>query len=169
MVKMELSDYRKELDSIDAQMLELFKQRMNTVRGVAEYKKENKLPVLQQGREREILAAAAAGAGEELEDYARTFFATLMDVSRSYQERLTAKGGVISETITDALKNTPPIFPASSPARALRAHIPSSPATNSLLLRPSHISRISRACLPPLNRGCANTVFSRLKTAPTAR
>ena len=99
---MELSDYRKELDSIDAQMLELFKQRMNTVRGVAEYKKENK---------REILAAAAAGAGEELEDYARTFFATLMDVSRSYQERLTAKGGVISETITDALKNTPPIFP----------------------------------------------------------
>ena len=37
---MELSDYRKELDSIDAQMLELFKQRMNTVRGVAEYKKE---------------------------------------------------------------------------------------------------------------------------------
>ena len=108
---MELSDYRKELDSIDAQMLELFKQRMNTVRGVAEYKKENKLPVLQQGREREILAAAAAGAGEELEDYARTFFATLMDVSRSYQERLTAKGGVISETITDALKNTPPIFP----------------------------------------------------------
>ena len=65
----------------------------------------------QQGREREILAAAAAGAGEELEDYARTFFATLMDVSRSYQERLTAKGGVISETITDALKNTPPIFP----------------------------------------------------------
>ena len=108
---MELSDYRKELDSIDAQMLELFKQRMNTVRGVAEYKKENKLPVLQQGREREILAAAAAGAGEELEDYARTFFATLMDVSRSYQERLTAKGGVISETITDALKSTPPIFP----------------------------------------------------------
>ena len=106
---MELSDYRKELDSIDAQMLELFKQRMNTVRGVAEYKKENKLPVLQQGREREILAAAAAGAGEELEDYARTFFATLMDVSRSYQERLTAKGGFISETITDALKNTPPM------------------------------------------------------------
>lgn len=108
---MELSDYRKELDSIDAQMLELFKQRMNTVRGVAEYKKENKLPVLQQGREREILAAAAAGAGEELEDYARTFFATLMDVSRSYQERLTAKGGVISETITNALKKHPADIP----------------------------------------------------------
>lgn len=41
---MELSDYRKELDSIDAQMLELFKQRMNTVRGVAEYKKKTSCP-----------------------------------------------------------------------------------------------------------------------------
>ena len=33
---MELSDYRKELDSIDSQMLELFKQLINTVRGVAQ-------------------------------------------------------------------------------------------------------------------------------------
>ena len=108
---MELADYRKELDETDAQLLELFKKRMSTVKNIAEYKKENNLPVLQQGREREILAAAAAGAGEELEDYARTFFSTLMDVSRSYQERLTAKGGTVSNSITEALRNTPPIFP----------------------------------------------------------
>ena len=108
---MELADYRKELDRTDAQLLELFKKRMSTVKNIAEYKKENNLPVLQQGREREILAAAAAGAGEELEDYARTFFSTLMDVSRSYQERLTAKGGTVSDSITEALRNTPPIFP----------------------------------------------------------
>ena len=108
---MELADYRKELDETDAQLLELFKKRMSTVKNIAEYKKENNLPVLQQGREREILAAAAAGAGEELEDYARTFFSTLMDVSRSYQERLTAKGGTVSDSITEALQNTPPIFP----------------------------------------------------------
>ena len=107
---MELADYRKELDETDAQLLELFKKRMSTVKNIAEYKKENNLPVLQQGREREILAAAAAGAGEELEDYARTFFSTLMDVSRSYQERLTAKGGTVSGSITEALQNTPPIF-----------------------------------------------------------
>lgn len=94
MAKMELADYRKELDETDAQLLELFKKRMSTVKNIAEYKKENNLPVLQQGREREILAAAAAGAGEELEDYARTFFSTLMDVSRSYQERLTAKAAL---------------------------------------------------------------------------
>ena len=45
---MELADYRKELDETDAQLLELFKKRMNTVKNIAEYKKENNLPVLQQ-------------------------------------------------------------------------------------------------------------------------
>lgn len=108
---MELSDYRKELDAIDAQLLELFKQRMNTVKGVAQYKKENNLPVLQQSRERDILSKAAANAGEELEDYARTFFSTVMDTSRSYQTRINGLSGKISGTITDALNNTPPVFP----------------------------------------------------------
>lgn len=108
---MELSDYRKELDNIDTQLLELFKQRMNTVKGVAQYKKEHNLPILQQNRERDILAKVAADAGEELEDYARTFFATIMDTSRSYQTRLNGLDGKLSKTITDALSNTPPMFP----------------------------------------------------------
>lgn len=148
---MELADYRKELDETDAQLLELFKKRMSTVKNIAEYKKENNLPVLQQGREREILAAAAAGAGEELEDYARAFFSTLMDVSRSYQERLTAKGGTVSDSITEALRNTPPISQSTAPwpAKALRAHTLSSPATSFLSPRPSHISGILRAYSPP--------------------
>ena len=38
---MELADYRKELDKTDAQLLELFKKRMSTVKNIAEYKKEN--------------------------------------------------------------------------------------------------------------------------------
>ena len=42
MAKMELADYRKELDETDAQLLELFKKRMSTVKNIAEYKKENK-------------------------------------------------------------------------------------------------------------------------------
>lgn len=108
---MELSDYRKELDAIDAQLLELFKQRMETVKGIAQYKKENNLPILQQSRERDILSNAAAKAGEELEDYARTFFATLMDTSRSYQTRLNGLNSKASKTITEALNSTPSMFP----------------------------------------------------------
>lgn len=108
---MELSDYRKELDSIDAQMLELFKQRMNTVRGVAEYKKKTSCPSLPAGQRARDSCRCGGGSRRRARRLRPHIFATLMDVSRSYQERLTAKGGVISETITNALKNTPPIFP----------------------------------------------------------
>lgn len=117
---MELADYRKELDETDAQLLELFKKRMSTVKKYCGIQKGKQSPRAPAGREREILAAAAAGAGEELEDYARTFFSTLMDVSRSYQERLTAKGGTVSDSITEALQNTPPISQNTAPWPAKR-------------------------------------------------
>ena len=50
---MELSDYRARIDQIDRQLVELFAQRMNTAAGIAAYKKEHGLPVLDPVRERE--------------------------------------------------------------------------------------------------------------------
>lgn len=41
---MELADYRKELDETDAQLLELFKKRMSTVKNIAEYKRKTISP-----------------------------------------------------------------------------------------------------------------------------
>lgn len=38
---MELQDYRAQLDQIDDQIVSLFTQRMETVRNVADYKKEH--------------------------------------------------------------------------------------------------------------------------------
>ena len=52
---MELSDYRARIDQIDRQLVELFAQRMNTAAGIAAYKKEHGLPVLDPVREREKL------------------------------------------------------------------------------------------------------------------
>ena len=57
---MELSDYRARIDQIDRQLVELFAQRMNTAAGIAAYKKEHGLPVLDPVRER---AAGCSGAG----------------------------------------------------------------------------------------------------------
>ena len=45
----DLSDYRKEIDEIDHQLVPLFEQRMEVVRKVAAYKKEHNLPVLHAG------------------------------------------------------------------------------------------------------------------------
>lgn len=53
---MELSEYRKELDIIDEEILTLFTKRMKLSSEIAEYKRENSLPVLDLRREKEKLA-----------------------------------------------------------------------------------------------------------------
>ena len=85
---MDLKDYRTQLDTIDAEIIELFKQRMNTAAQIAAYKKEHGLPVLAAGREKEILDRVRAMSGEELAPYAATLFETLMYLSREYQKTL---------------------------------------------------------------------------------
>ena len=83
-----MEDLRREIDSIDDGIAELFGRRMSLVKSVAEYKAERGLPVLNPDREREILDRVLAATDEELRDYAETLFKTLMDVSRAYQKIL---------------------------------------------------------------------------------
>jgi len=83
---MELQDYRVRLDQIDDQIVALFKQRMETVRQVADYKKEHNTPVLNAGRERDILYRVTGECGEELQEYTKILFSTLLELSRDYQE-----------------------------------------------------------------------------------
>ena len=48
---MELQEYRKRIDEIDRELVKLFCQRMTVVGDVAQYKKANSLPVLDESRE----------------------------------------------------------------------------------------------------------------------
>ena len=52
----DLIKLRNEIDAIDKEILHLFQKRMGLVKGIAEYKAQNNLPVLQGGREEEILS-----------------------------------------------------------------------------------------------------------------
>ena len=52
---MELGDYRAQIDEIDHKLVELFAKRMDVAAGIAAYKKEHGLPVLDPVREREKL------------------------------------------------------------------------------------------------------------------
>ena len=45
-----LSEIRTEIDSIDEQIIELFKKRMDCAKEVGNYKKANNIPVLNQAR-----------------------------------------------------------------------------------------------------------------------
>ena len=56
----DLKEIRKDIDKIDNQLIELFKQRMDCARDVGIYKQANNIPVLNEGRENEILDAVEA-------------------------------------------------------------------------------------------------------------
>ena len=108
---MELEEIRNEIDSIDEQLVALFCRRMNLSAQVADYKKANNLPIFVPAREREILKKVAEQSGAELENYTRTLYSTLFELSRSYQSKRNRKTGVLFEQITDAIENTPKLFP----------------------------------------------------------
>lgn len=106
-----LEELRGEIDQIDQQMVELFKQRMEAVSQVAEYKREHGLPVLAAGRERTLLGKVGEQAGEELADYAQSVYRTILSVSRSYQNTCLGKNSAVYEGIREALATTPNLFP----------------------------------------------------------
>ena len=108
---MDLEALRTEIDSIDTQLTDLFVKRMKIAAQIGQYKKEHNLAVMNQGREREILSRISQQAGEELDSYARILFATLFDLSRTYQEMLMSEASKVSREIAASLKNTPQLFP----------------------------------------------------------
>ena len=58
-----------------------------------------------------MLARAAEAAGPELEEYARVLFATLFDLSRSYQTGQTIGESPLTKEILSAAESTPKLFP----------------------------------------------------------
>lgn len=109
---MDLIEIRNEIDKIDDQLNELFKKRMETVLSVAKYKAENNLPILNQGREREILHRMVSQNPEELASYTKILFNTLFDVSRSHQTTALNKQNDLADKIKTALQETPNKLPA---------------------------------------------------------
>ena len=56
---MKLEEYREKIDAVDEKLVALFAERMELSRSIAEYKKENGLPVLDASREKERLDRVA--------------------------------------------------------------------------------------------------------------
>ena len=83
----DLLGIRGQINNIDEQIIALWKERMALSLEVAEYKKENRLPILDEQREKELLDRISSLAGEELEGYSRELYSEIMRISREYQER----------------------------------------------------------------------------------
>ena len=108
---MELSEYRKKIDEIDAELLALFTKRMDVAAEIAEYKQEKRLPVLDLKREKQKLHEIEEQSREELSDYSFTLFSVLMELSRSRQNRILHRDSPETVAIETALRDTPPLFP----------------------------------------------------------
>lgn len=90
----ELSELRKQLDEIDARMVELYEQRMEISKGVAEYKMHTGKPVMDKEREEEKLRKVMSLAHDEFNKKGvRELFEQIMSMSRKLQYKLLSENG----------------------------------------------------------------------------
>ena len=113
-MELDLTKLRLEINDIDREIVDLFKRRMNIAADVAEYKKANSLPVLDAARERELLSRISEMSGEEFGGYAKTLYRTMLDVSKAYQYTRLTSSSKIHDQISEAVKNTTPMFPTAA-------------------------------------------------------
>ena len=107
-----LTNYRAQIDEIDDKLVALFEERMSVAGKIAEYKRDNALPVLDAGREREKLTAVKGKAGEEFRSYTGVLYSLLFELSRSYQEKKLDRANELHAEIVKAIEaSTNTAFP----------------------------------------------------------
>lgn len=85
----ELEQARKIINEVDTQMAQLFERRMEACELVAKYKKEHGLSILDEQREKEVIAKNSSLIENSVyKEYYTEFIKETMRISRSYQTRL---------------------------------------------------------------------------------
>lgn len=87
----ELLKVREELDKLDNELVELFTKRMSLSAEVARIKKEQDIPVLNQGREQQILDRLTGDSDDDMKKYIIELYTKIFDISRDYQKTLLEK------------------------------------------------------------------------------
>lgn len=108
---MELTDYRKQIDDIDNEICRLFKERMNVVNEIGEYKRSHDLPVNSGSREREVLAHISKQLPEDLEDFGRVLYRSMFDVSKAYEAMYKEKDSPLYKAVSSLINADPAPFP----------------------------------------------------------
>ena len=84
---MNLEEIRKKIDVLDENITNLLVERMEITKQVAEFKKENNLPVFQPEREQKVLEKVSALAGDEYGIYISEIYKSMMNQSKKNQEK----------------------------------------------------------------------------------
>ncbi len=96
---------RSEIDKIDDQIASLFSKRLNLVKDVAEYKKNNLKNINDSSREDKILYRLAKDMPEEYKYYLKELYQTIFATSKSYQSTLINSSSKSIEKINKAINN----------------------------------------------------------------
>lgn len=110
---MDLTELRRRMDDIDQALIQLFTQRMEIAAQIGEYKRQHGLPVYDPAREREKRKAMAQLVPPELRNDTQTLFSMLFELSRNYQQIKNSPENPLYEQITQAIADTPSLFPQS--------------------------------------------------------
>lgn len=111
---MDIKDYRDALDTLDAQLVDLFCKRMEICGKVAEWKQANGKPIYDRSRERDKLSAVSELSDERFASYTRCLYRSLFGYSRSYQHKLLDEPSALVSLIQNARAQTPELFPNSA-------------------------------------------------------
>ena len=107
-----LEQSREAIDRIDRELVKLFCERMGVSADVAEYKRSVGKAVTDAARERALLCKISELAGPEMEEYARTLYASILSISKAYQHERLNTSSRLEKKISAAVKETSPFFPA---------------------------------------------------------
>ena len=87
MKKLDLGEIRNRIDHIDRKLVELIEERLEIVKEVALYKKENGMKIFDRKREEEVINKNLSNVkSEELKHYIESILKDIMDSSKEYQK-----------------------------------------------------------------------------------
>ena len=87
MKKLDLEEIRSRIDHIDRKLVELIEERLEIVKEVALYKKENNMKIFDRKREEEVVYKNLSNVkNEELKHYIEIILKDIMDSSKEYQK-----------------------------------------------------------------------------------
>ena len=86
--EMSLDELRKQIDRTDQMLLTSFVTRMRISANIAEYKKKNGLPVLDEKREEEKLEEIRKLSPDDMEESCVMLYNKIMELSRERQQKI---------------------------------------------------------------------------------
>ena len=87
-----LSETRNNINTIDKKIATLFEERMLLVEEVINYKIENNIEILDNGREKEVISKNLENIkNEKYQKYYIEFITSMMDISKKYQREILEK------------------------------------------------------------------------------